>query len=62
MSGNTLIPAADADFAVKRACEIFSERRAGRPGEWKKVHLTFNELALILLQTIRSANETRSQK
>jgi hypothetical protein len=41
-----------ADLAVKRAREIFSERRAGRPGEWKKVHLTFDELALILLQTL----------
>lgn len=44
----------NADLAVRRAREIFSERRAGRPGEWKKVHLTFDELALILLQTLNN--------
>ena len=32
-------------------------RRAGRPGVWKKVHLTFDDLALILLQTL---NDTRN--
>lgn len=49
----------NADLAIKRARSVFSERRAGRPGEWKKVHLTFDELALILLQTL---NEPRKQE
>ena len=48
-----------ADLAVKRAREIFSERHAGHPGEWKKVHLTFDELALILLQTL---NDPRNKQ
>lgn len=43
---------ANADLAVRRAREVFSERRAGHPGQWKKVHLTFDDLALILLQTL----------
>lgn len=51
-----VIPVGNADKAVKRAREIFSERRAGRPGEWKKVHLTFDELAVILLQTLNTGD------
>ena len=51
-----------ADLAVKRAREVFSERRAGRPGEWKKVHLTFDELALILLQTLNDPRNLGDRK
>ena len=49
----------NADLAVKRSREIFSARRAGHPGQWKKVHLTFDELALILLLTL---NESRNNQ
>jgi hypothetical protein len=51
-----------ADLAVKRAREVFSERRAGRPGEWKKVHLTFDEIALILLQTLNDPRNLGDRK
>jgi len=48
-----------ADLALKRAREIFSVWRAGHPGEWNKIHLTFDELALILLQTL---NDPRNKQ